>query len=87
MNAGNPFWDRVSAFLSKPTPEEIACQAPKPILLNTGDIEIPYQWDPNVNPLQIFRIGNVFVLSVPAEFTTMSGRRMRNAIKQVFLFQ
>jgi hypothetical protein len=59
VRAGNPFWDRVSALLSKPTEEEIACQAPKPILLNTGDLEKPYQWDPDVNPLQIFRIGNV----------------------------
>lgn len=33
---GNPFWDKVRDFLSKPTDEEMACQAPKPILLNTG---------------------------------------------------
>jgi neutral ceramidase len=32
----NPFWNKVRDFLSKPTPEEEACQAPKPILLNTG---------------------------------------------------
>ena len=33
---GNPFWDKVAAVLSKPTEEEVECQAPKPILLNTG---------------------------------------------------
>lgn len=33
---GNKFWDTVSGFLSKPTDEEIKCQAPKPILINTG---------------------------------------------------
>lgn len=32
----NPFWNRVRDFLSEPTQEEIDCQAPKPILLNTG---------------------------------------------------
>jgi neutral ceramidase len=32
----NPFWNKVRDFLSEPTPEEIACQRPKPILLNTG---------------------------------------------------
>jgi neutral ceramidase len=33
---GNPFWDKVRDFLSEPTQEEVDCQAPKPILLNTG---------------------------------------------------
>lgn len=32
----NPFWNKVRDFLSEPTQEEIDCQAPKPILLNTG---------------------------------------------------
>lgn len=34
--SGNPFWDKVRDFLSVPTQEEIDCQAPKPILINTG---------------------------------------------------
>lgn len=33
----NPFWNKVRDFLSQPTPDEIACQRPKPILLNTGE--------------------------------------------------
>lgn len=35
---GNIFWNKVRNFLSKPTPQEIACQRPKPILFNTGDL-------------------------------------------------
>jgi neutral ceramidase len=80
---GNPFWDKVSSFLSKPTQEEIDCQAPKPILLNTGDIDIPYAWDPQTVPIQIIRLGNVFVLAAPCELTTMAGRRLRNAVKSI----
>lgn len=80
---GNPFWNRVRDFLSKPTDEEIRCQHPKPILLNTGDIEIPYQWDPRVVPVQIIRVGNLFILSCPNEFTTMAGRRLRNTIQSI----
>ena len=34
----NPFWNKVRDFLSEPTQEEIDCQAPKPILLNTGSL-------------------------------------------------
>lgn len=83
--SGNPFWDKVSSVLSKPTQAEIDCQAPKPILLNTGDIDFPHAWDPQILPLQILRIGNVFILSVPCEFTTMAGRRLRNRIKQLII--
>lgn len=36
ITTDNPFWNRVRDFLSEPTQEEIDCQAPKPILLNTG---------------------------------------------------
>jgi len=79
----NPFWNKVRDFLSQPTPEEIACQEPKPILLNTGDINIPYEWDPETVPLQILRLGNVFILSIPAELTTMAGRRLRNTIRDI----
>lgn len=80
---GNAFWDKVSDFLSEPTEREIACQAPKPILLNTGDITIPYEWDPTTIGLQMFKIGNIFIVSVPSEFTTMSGRRARKSLKKI----
>lgn len=79
----NPFWNKVRDFLSEPTLEEIKCQHPKPILLNTGDIEKPYAWDPTTVPLQVFRLGNLFIISVPNEFTTMSGRRLRAAAKKI----
>ena len=81
--SGNPFWDKVRDFLSEPTQEEIKCQAPKPILLNTADIDKPYEWDPETVAVQIFRIGNLFILSVPSEFTTMAGRRLRKEIESI----
>jgi neutral ceramidase len=80
---GNPFWNKVADFLAEPTPEEIACQAPKPILINTGDIAKPYEWDPTTLGLQIFKIGNLFIMSVPSEFTTMSGRRARKTVQSI----
>ncbi|GAB6018523.1 hypothetical protein CHUAL_013985 [Chamberlinius hualienensis] len=44
----------------------------------------PSMWTPEIIPTQIFRIGNLVVIGVPGEFTTMSGRRMRDAVQQVF---
>ena len=76
----NPFWNMISAFLSKPTDKQVACQFPKPILLNTGGVKLPYAWDPESIPISVFRIGQVFVLNVPGELTTMAGRRLRKAV-------
>src|SRR3546814_5730314 len=47
------------------------CQHEKPIFL-------PSETDPV--PFQIFRIGNLAVLGVPFEVTTMSGRRLRKTV-------
>ncbi|GMI11553.1 hypothetical protein TrLO_g7489 [Triparma laevis f. longispina] len=82
-NSSSPFWNVVSGFISKPTEEEIACQSPKPILLNTGDVEKPYEWDPATVPISVFQIGQFFILNVPGELTTMAGRRMRAHITKV----
>ena len=73
----------MGGFLSKPTKQQIACQAPKPILLNTGGVNKPYDWDPSSIPLSIFKIGKLFILNVPSELTTMSGRRLRQAVTKV----
>ena len=81
-NTSNHFLDVMGGFLSVPTKEQIQCQAPKPILLNVGQTSFPYQWLPSIIPISIFRIGQLFILNVPAEFTTMAGRRLRNAVNQ-----
>jgi len=36
-------------------------------------------------PISIFRIGNLFILNVPGEFTTMAGRRLRGAVQDVLV--
>ncbi|CAI0393001.1 unnamed protein product [Linum tenue] len=80
---GNAFWKMVGGMLKAPNEEQIACQQPKPILLDTGEMTLPYQWAPSVLPIQILRVGQLVILSVPGEFTTMAGRRLRDAVKQV----
>lgn len=82
---GSPFWNLVRDFIATPSPELIACQAPKPILLPTGITTFPYPWDPEVLPLQILRIGQFFIVAVPSEFTTMAGRRLRNAVRDTIV--
>ncbi|KAL6265618.1 hypothetical protein P5V15_002412 [Pogonomyrmex californicus] len=77
----NPFWNLVRNFLAAPTEDDIRCQSPKPILLTTGRMTFPYQWQPKIISTQLAVIGDVVIAGVPGEFTTMSGRRLREAIK------
>ncbi|KAJ8721230.1 hypothetical protein PYW07_002005 [Mythimna separata] len=76
----NPLWNAVRDFIAEPTKEDIMCQAPKPILLATGRAKFPYEWQPKVVSCSVARIGSFFLAAVPGEFTTMSGRRLRNVI-------
>ena len=81
----NPLWNTVRDFLAQPTKDDIRCQAPKPILLATGRVKFPYDWQPKIVPTQILQIGDVVITALPGEFTTMSGRRVRNVVRNAIL--
>ncbi|XP_057661283.1 neutral ceramidase [Diorhabda carinulata] len=76
----NAFWNIVRDFIFPPTKEDAECHAPKPILIMSGAIQVPYEWQPSTVSIQMFQIGQFFVTAVPGEFTTMSGRRLREAV-------
>ncbi|KAJ7203478.1 ceramidase [Mycena haematopus] len=78
----NPFWEVVKVFITpSPSKEQVECQHPKPILLNTGYAHEPYEWSPSTVDVQIFRVGNFVILIMPGEPTTMAGRRLREAVR------
>jgi neutral ceramidase len=77
---GSAFWRLVRDFITTPTEEQERCHAPKPILLDVGEMHYPYEWAPSVVEISIVRIGNFVILAVPGELTTMSGRRLVRAI-------
>ncbi|KAL6771623.1 hypothetical protein ACKKBG_A27130 [Auxenochlorella protothecoides x Auxenochlorella symbiontica] len=78
---GTAFWRLVRNFIQKPSAEQMACHAPKPILLDVGDMHFPYDWAPAIVEIGILRAGQFAILAVPGEFTTMSGRRLRAAVR------
>ncbi len=55
---------------------------PKPVVFAQGLAE-PYPLTPEVWPLQIIRIGNLVVLGIPAEITTMAGRRLKETVLKI----
>ena len=55
-------------------------QRPKPILFAPGAARPPML--PQILPVSVARIGQLAIAVGPAEFTTMSGRRFRDAIRR-----
>ncbi|EEF52822.1 ceramidase, putative [Ricinus communis] len=81
----NELWRQVRDFLKKPSQYQEDCQKPKNVLLSTGEMFEPYAWAPAILPIQILRLGKLIILSVPGEFTTMAGRRLREAVKETLI--
>ena len=70
--------------------------APKDVYLSTGtSFGLPspfgvdlsklasYSWMPQILPVSILRIGNLAIIAVPAELTTMAGLRLRKSVEEM----
>ncbi|XP_037547223.1 neutral ceramidase [Nematolebias whitei] len=80
---GDPFWDGIrDTLLGSPSNQTKECHHPKPILFSTGEMNWPLPWHPQIVDVQIITIGAVAVIAVPGEMTTMSGRRLRQAVRE-----
>ncbi|KAL0984124.1 hypothetical protein UPYG_G00137430 [Umbra pygmaea] len=80
---GDPFWDGIrDALLGAPSNETQDCHRPKPILFNTGEMNWPLPWHPSIVDVQIITIGPLAIVAIPGDCSTMSGRRVRDAVKQ-----
>ncbi|KAL2159706.1 hypothetical protein VTH06DRAFT_2275 [Thermothelomyces fergusii] len=78
----SPVWRVVSRLLKDASPAQRACHAPKPILLDVGELHKPYDWTPNIVDVQAFRIGQLVIIISPGEATTMAGRRWKDAVAE-----
>lgn len=58
------------------------CQYPKKILLQTGLFR-PTPWSPKILPLQLIRLGSVWIAAVPFEMTTVAGHRLEKSLRQI----
>lgn len=63
-----------------PVGTDLACHAEKPVLFVLG---APLNLSNDTLPFQLFTIGNVAVLGLPWEITTMAGRRIRQTVLEV----
>ncbi|XP_014661394.1 PREDICTED: putative neutral ceramidase C [Priapulus caudatus] len=81
----NEFWSSIVDAIAPPSEQLKACQAPKPVLLATGEISFPYAWQPSIVEIQMLRIGQFVSDGSPGEFTTMSGRRLRESVAKTLV--
>ena len=42
----------------------------------------PYAWQPTIIDVQMLKLGQLIILAVPGEFTTMAGRRIKDAVQK-----
>lgn len=72
LDLDTPPWDKLE-------PGQRQGHLPKPIVLVTG-LAQPVPLTPNIHPLQLIQLGDLALAAVPAEITTMAGRRLRATI-------
>ncbi|WP_225727836.1 MULTISPECIES: neutral/alkaline ceramidase [unclassified Nocardia] len=76
----NPFVDALIGGHDAPVPDWLAdAQAPKAIAAPLGLLP-PVPWVPNVVPIQLVRIGELYLAAAGGEFTIVSGLRIRRAV-------
>ncbi|XKL62114.1 hypothetical protein PGB90_001947 [Kerria lacca] len=83
----NPLWNALTNTIATPSENQTKCHGIKPILLTTGEMNFPFEWQPTIVSTQLARIGNIVIACVPGEFTTMSGRRLRSALRMKLQLQ
>ncbi|SPO04906.1 probable neutral ceramidase precursor [Cephalotrichum gorgonifer] len=76
----NPIWKVVSGLLRAPSKEQKECQLPKPVLLDVGEMSVPYPWTANIVDVQMLRVGQLVIVVSPSEVSTMAGRRWKKAV-------
>lgn len=79
--AGYPLLGLLDAFsnISTGDDEHEACQYPKPTFVN-ADLTDDIALYTDTLPFQLFQIGDLALVGVPGEMTTMSGRRLRSDV-------
>ncbi|MBE9376104.1 neutral/alkaline ceramidase [Saccharopolyspora sp. HNM0983] len=78
-SGNNPVFNLLSAALYTASPSLKACQAPKDIVIPSGDLAMT----PNVVPIQLVRLGQLYLMAVPQEFTIVAGLRLRRTVARI----
>ncbi|MFI6643996.1 neutral/alkaline non-lysosomal ceramidase N-terminal domain-containing protein [Streptomyces sp. NPDC050504] len=80
----NPLWDTLSRRLLYPlAPKLRDAQAPKGIVLPAGPVNRLRPMVQERAPVQLLRIGRLYLIGVPAEVTIVAGLRLRRTVAAI----
>ncbi|MFM9368579.1 neutral/alkaline ceramidase [Streptomyces sp. Da 82-17] len=80
----NPFWDAVSdSLIYQVSPELADAQAPKDVFVPVGLMNKVYPWVQEKVPVQLVRIGQLYLIGVPGEVTITAGLRLRRTVARI----
>lgn len=75
----NPLFERLSSWIYRRYPDTAARHAPKDLALPVG----PLHWIAETHPIQLVRIGSLYLICLPIEVTIVSALRLRRAISDI----
>ncbi|TAK94564.1 MAG: alkaline ceramidase, partial [Aquabacterium sp.] len=75
----NPFLAAVGGLVFWPSETLRQCHGVKEVVIPVGEMK-PYPWAPEVLPLQLVRVGQLYLATLPGEPTIMSGYRIRRQL-------
>ncbi|MDX6278283.1 MAG: neutral ceramidase, partial [Nocardioidaceae bacterium] len=75
----NPFFERISRRLYRRSPDLAEVQSPKDLAIPVGLLG----WSQERFPLQLVRIGSLYLVCLPFEVTIVSGLRIRRRVAEV----
>lgn len=80
----NPFWDKVSSsVIYNVSPELKDAQAPKGCVAPLGEMNRIYPWVQEQVPVQLVRIGQLYLIGIPGEVTIGAGLRLRRTVAKI----
>ncbi|MFD2396989.1 neutral/alkaline non-lysosomal ceramidase N-terminal domain-containing protein [Prauserella oleivorans] len=79
----NPLWDAVShSVLYTASPALKQCQAPKGVFVPIGAMNATYPWVQEIVPVQLVRVGQLYLIGIPGEVTITAGLRLRRTVAE-----
>jgi neutral ceramidase len=79
----NPLWDAISdTVIYEVSPELREAHAPKDIVVPIGAMNDLFPWVQEIVPVQLLRVGQLYLVGVPGEVTIGAGLRLRRTVAE-----
>jgi neutral ceramidase len=79
----NPLWDGLSRLLYRVRPALADAQAPKGLLVPGGLVNRIIPLAQERVPIQLLRIGSLYLIAIPGEVTIVAGLRLRRTVARI----